>query len=40
MARVTCNRSAPRLERIGIGVAALTFPGQIVEIQVNAYVPE
>jgi choline dehydrogenase-like flavoprotein len=24
----------------GIGVTALSFPGQIVEIQVNAYVPE
>lgn len=24
----------------GVGVTALTFPGQVVEIQVNAYVPE
>jgi enamine deaminase RidA (YjgF/YER057c/UK114 family) len=24
----------------GVGVDALTFPGQIVEIQVNAYLPE
>ena len=24
----------------GVGVSALTFPGQIVEIQVNAYVPD
>jgi len=24
----------------GIGVSALSFPGQIVEIQVNAYLPE
>ena len=24
----------------GIGVTALSFPGQVVEIQVNAYVPE
>lgn len=24
----------------GVGVTALTFPGQIVEIQVNAYIPE
>jgi enamine deaminase RidA (YjgF/YER057c/UK114 family) len=24
----------------GVGVTALTFPGQVVEIQVNAYVPD
>jgi enamine deaminase RidA (YjgF/YER057c/UK114 family) len=33
-------RKDPAPAWTGIGVAALTFPGQIVEIQVNAYLPE
>ena len=33
-------RSNPPPAWTGIGVTALSFPGQIVEIQVNAYVPE
>lgn len=33
-------RTNPPPAWTGIGVTALTFPGQIVEIQVNAYVPE
>ncbi|MEN9728110.1 MAG: hypothetical protein RL434_2476 [Pseudomonadota bacterium] len=33
-------RSQPAPAWTGVGVAALTFPGQVVEIQVNAYVPE
>ena len=33
-------RSDPPPAWTGIGVTALSFPGQIVEIQVNAYVPE
>ncbi|MGD9601246.1 MAG: RidA family protein [Gammaproteobacteria bacterium] len=33
-------RSNPPPAWTGIGVTALTFPGQVVEIQVNAYVPE
>jgi len=32
-------RSQPPPAWTGVGVTALTFPGQIVEIQVNAYVP-
>jgi enamine deaminase RidA (YjgF/YER057c/UK114 family) len=33
-------RSNPPPAWTGVGVTALTFPGQVVEIQVNAYVPE
>jgi enamine deaminase RidA (YjgF/YER057c/UK114 family) len=34
------SREHPPPTWTAIGVSALTFPGQIVEIQVNAYVPE
>ncbi len=33
-------RANPPPTWTGIGVMALTFPGQIVEIQVNAYIPD
>ncbi len=33
-------RANPPPTWTGIGVVALTFPGQIVEIQVNAYIPD
>lgn len=32
-------RTNPPPAWTGVGVTALTFPGQVVEIQVNAYVP-
>jgi enamine deaminase RidA (YjgF/YER057c/UK114 family) len=33
-------RSYPPPAWTGVGVTALTFPGQVVEIQVDAYVPD
>ncbi len=33
-------RTDPPPAWTGVGVTALTFPGQVVEIQVNAYVPD